>query len=290
MINERNDLDNYFMKPQYIEGIGNIYSVNIFNYERFRELASKYIVQGITTLHNLYQVSKDVNALDYYVDTSIKMDKEIAYLESLKNYTPQNEDEQDKLNELNSIYRQYKSGNVTIYSIKELEELFSLVLQKEIRFYCLLDNPLENYYFGVENEQVYITKDNFEQLKSVIMWQNILFEIPTSPSKIGNDLIRQTIEVEFGKNEDSGNLASICSIVSVNAGISDEQLKQYTYYRLMYDFSIINRQHGNIFTFMLRSQGCAEAQISDLSQAVDLHKNPYDGIFKKHKHEQGNIK
>jgi hypothetical protein len=41
---------------------------------------------------------------------------------------------------------------------------------------------------------------------------------------------------------------------------------------------------------MLRSQGCAEALISDLSQAIDLHKNPYDIIFRKHKHEQGKIK
>jgi hypothetical protein len=192
MIN-RNDLDDYFMKPYFINSIGDIYPVNIFNYERFRELASKYIVQGITTLHNLYKVSKDIDPLNYFVDMGLRMDKEISYLESLHNYIPQNEDEKNKLCEPNQLYELYKSGNIIVYSIKELEELFSIILQKEVKFYCLLEDPLKNYYFGVNNEQVYITKDNFNELREVVMWQNILFEPPTSPSKIGNDLIKQTI-------------------------------------------------------------------------------------------------
>lgn len=254
MIN-RNDLDDYFMNPYFIENIGNIYPVNIFKHERFRELAGKYIVQGINTLHNLYKVPKDKNELDYFVDLGFRMDKEINYLKSIQNYTPQNDDEKNKLNELKQLYQRYLSGDIIIYSIAELEELFSIILQKQINFYCNIDNPMDNYYFKVKDEELYITKNNFNELKEVVMWQNILFEPPTSPSKIGNDLIRQTIEVEFGKNEDSGNLASICSIVSVNSGIPDEQIKKYSYYRLMYDFASINRQHGNIFTFMLRSQG-----------------------------------
>ena len=286
----RNDLDDYFMKPYFIEGVGDIHPVNIFNYERFRELAGKYIVQGINTLHNLYKVPKNTNELDYFVENSIKMDIEISKLNEIKDCVPTNEIEKAKYNELMNLLELSKSGNIIIYSLKELEELFSLVLQKQVKFYCHLENPLDKYYFKVEDNELFVTKDNFNKLKEVVMWQNILFEPPTSPSKIGNDLIRQTIEVEFGKNEDSGNLASICSIVSVNSGVSDEQIKKYSYYRLMYDFASINRQHGNIFTFMLRSQGCNEAIITDLSQAIDLHKNPYDIIFKKHKHEQGNIK
>lgn len=286
----RNDLDDYFMNPYFVEGIGNIYPINIFNYERFRELAGKYIIQGINTLHNLYKVPKNTNELDYFVNNSIKMDVEINKLNEIKKYNPTNEQEKSQYDELMKLLELSKSGSIVIYSLRELEELFSLILQKQVKFYCDFENPLDNYYFKIEDEELFITKDNFDELRSVICWQNILFEPPTSPSKIGNDLIRQTIEVEFGKNEDSGNLASICSIVSVNSGISDEQIKKYSYYRLMYDFSSINRQHGNMFTFMLRSQGCNEAVITDLSQAINLHKNPYDIIFRKHKHEQGNIK
>ena len=285
-----NDLDDYFMKPYLIDGIGDVYPINIFNYERFRQLASKYIIQGINTLHNIYKVPKNTNVLDYFVDTAIRMDKEIIKLNEAKGYIPNNEQEKNQYDELMKLLDLYNSGKVVTYLIKELEELFSMVLQKQVKFYCDLENPLDNYYFKIEDEELFITKENFNELKEVIMWQNILFEPPTSPSKIGNELIQQTIEVEFGKNGDSGNLASICSIVSVNSGVSDEQIKKYSYYRLMYDFASINRQHGNIFTFMLRSQGCNEAVISDLSQSIDLHNNPYDIIFKKHKHEQGNIK
>jgi hypothetical protein len=286
----RNELDDYFMRPYYIEGIGDIYPVNIFDYERFRTLAGKYIVQGISTLHNIYKVPKNTNVLDYFVSMGLKMDKELEYLEKVQSYIPQSKEEEIKVNELNELYQKYKSGNILIYSIYELEELFSMVFKKEIKFNCSIDNPIEGYFFCDKDSKILINKNNFNILRDVIMWQNILFEPPTSPTKIGNDLIRQTIEVEFGKNNNSGSLASICSIVATNSGISDEQLKKYTYYRLMYDFSIINRQHGNMFSFMLRSQGCAEAVISDLSQEVDLHKNPYDSIFRRHKHDQGNIK
>jgi len=67
MITEINDLDNYFMRPQFIEGMGNIYPISIFDHDVFSKLAGKYITQGITTLHNLYKVNKKTNVLDYFV-------------------------------------------------------------------------------------------------------------------------------------------------------------------------------------------------------------------------------
>jgi hypothetical protein len=98
MIN-RNDLDDYFMKSYFIENIGNVYPVNIFNYDRFSLLAGKYITQGITTLHNLYKVPKTVNVLDYFIEMALKMYNEIAHLASVQNIIPENEEQKNKLNE-----------------------------------------------------------------------------------------------------------------------------------------------------------------------------------------------
>ena len=52
----------------------------------------------------------------------------------------------------------------------------------------------------------------------------------------------------------------------------------------MYDFTIINRQHGNIFSFMLRSQGCDKANINNLGDNVNLNTNPYENLLSKHKY------
>jgi hypothetical protein len=276
------------MRPQFFNGIGYVYPISIFDYRRFRQLAEKYIVKGANTLHNIYKTSKNVNELDYFVETSIQNKREISYLEQALSLTPDNDEDTKRQEQLNEIYNEYLKNKDMINKIEELEELFSMILKRKVKFMLKSEKPLD-YCFQIENENNFITNRNYKRFRQLVMWQNILFEIPTSPSEEGNRLIQQTIEVEFGKGEGS-SLSSICSVVSTKSGISDEQLQKYTYYRLMYDFAIINRLHGNMFVFMLRSQGCAEAVISDLSQPVDLHKNPYDVIFRRHKHEQGNVK
>lgn len=273
---ERNELDNYFMRPQFIEGIGNIYPVSIFDYERFQILASKYINQGITTLHNLYKVNKKVNELDYFVDMGIKMDKELQYLKSIHEYIPQNEDEQNKLNELKQLYNLYNSGKVIIYSISELEELFSLLLRKQVIFKCN-PNDLQDYVFQIEDEKLFITRDSFREFRDIIQWQNLLYEMPTSKDKRINESIQQSIRTQTKDNK-GGDLCAMISAVGIERGLSDEEIFKYTYYRLRFDYEIITRKNYNVFMFMLRSQGCESAKIIELSEEVNLRFNPYDMI------------
>ena len=113
------------------------------------------------------------------------------------------------------------------------------------------------------------------------MLKNLLFAPPTSPNMFGMQAIERAIKATFGENDAS--LASICSVVVCNSGISDKEIQNYSYYRLMYDFTIINRQHGNIFSFMLRSQGCDKANIDNLGDVVELNTNPYENLLSKHK-------
>lgn len=273
---ERNELDNYFMRPQFLEGIGNIYPINIFNYERFSILAKKYITQGITTLHNLYKVNRKVNELDYFVNMGVKMDKELHYLESIQNYTPQNEDEQKKLNELKLLYNLYNSGNVMIYSIDELEELFSLLLQKKVVFKCN-PNESQDYVFQINGENLFVTRDNFKEFQDIVRWQNLLYEMPTSKDKRINEDIQRAIKSQT-KDSKGGDLCAMISVVGIERGLSDKDIFKYTYYRLRFDYEIITRKNYNVFMFMLRSQGCNEAKIVELSEQVDLRFNPYDMI------------
>jgi len=276
MITEINDLDNYFMRPQFIEGMGNIYPISIFDHDVFSKLAGKYITQGITTLHNLYKVNKKTNVLDYFVSTSLKMDKEIEYLNNIKQYTPINEDEQSKYNELMQLLNLYNSGQVMTYSIYELEQLFSLLFKKQVMFKCLSQEEL-NYVFQIENDGLYITRDNFKELRGIVMWQNLLYEMPTSKDKRINEEIQRTIKSQTKDNK-GGDLCAMLSVVGSERGLSDEEIFKYTYYRLRFDYEIITRKNYNIFMFMLRSQGCNDAKIIELSEQVNLRFNPYDMI------------
>jgi hypothetical protein len=276
MITERNELDNYFMRPQFIEGIGDVYPVSIIDYEKFYKLSRKYITQGITTLHNLYKVNKKANELDYFVDMGMKMDKEFQYLKSIQNYIPQNEDEKSKLNELKQLYNLYSSGEIIIYSINELESLFQLLLKKKVTFKFNPNEP-QDYIFQINNENLFITRDNFREFRDIVIWQNLLYEIPTSKNKRINEDIQRTIKSQT-KDSKGGDLCAMISAVGIERGLSDEEIFKYTYYRLRFDYEIITRKNYNVFMFMLRSQGCNEAKIIELSEEVNLRFNPYDMI------------
>jgi hypothetical protein len=282
----RNDLDNYFMRPQFVEGIGNVYPISILNYERFRILANKYITQGITTLHNIYKVDKSVNELDYFVENSIKMDTEISRLKEIKNLTPNNEEEQKQYDELMQLLNLYDTGKVIIYSIFELEELFSMLLKKQVVF-KYNSNNLQDYIFQVENENLFITKDNFNEFKDIVMWQNLLYEMPSSESEFINERIQKTIELN-SKDNKGGDLCAMISVVGIERGLSDDDIFKYTYYRLYYDYMVINRKFSNLFIYMLRSQGCSEAKIQELSEAVDLYFDPMDLIVDRKAKINGN--
>ncbi|MBZ9693192.1 hypothetical protein [Clostridium sp. M14] len=275
----RNELDDYFMLPYFHKDIGNIYPVNIFEYERFKMLVIKYIVPDNKMMFDLYKIPQETDLFIYYIESAKQFDNKLKELYKLSKHIPDSQEEIEQLNNIKLLINQYESGELLCYSIKEFEELLSIILKKKILF--------SEDYFTDEQHSICINKDNFNELRDVVMWQNILFVMPTSPTKIGNKLIQQAIKSEM--SGDGSNLSSICSVVSCNSGISNEELKKYTYYRLLYDFSIINKQHGNIFSFMLRSQGCAEAKINNLDASIDLHTNPYDSLFKKHKHDSGKM-
>ena len=180
---------------------------------------------------------------------------------------------------MNEIYNKYKSGNILIYSIKELEELFSIVLNKEVVFKISIDNP-QDYVFEVVNENLFVTKYNFKDLRDIIINQNLLYEMPTSPSDFINEMIQESIKIH-NKDNNGGDLCAILSTVGIERGLSDEQIFNYTYYRLFYDYTIISRKYDNLFVFMLRSQGCESAKITNLSEKVDLTFDPMDLIVDK---------
>lgn len=281
MIN-RSELDDYFMKPYDLQGVGLIYPVKLYNYQRFKYLANKYLVQGNETLFNLYKIPKDTNLLDYFVrkgyesyELNDRLDKELRRIED-NNLKPTNEDEKKYIKSLYAMKDNYTNNKDKMYLIEELKELFSIVFQSDIKFNYI---NKDNYNFEIISNHNYINRDNFYDIREIVMWENLLIEFPTSPNPYINDMIENAFRLHEKEHSSKGsNMCSIISVVSIKRKISDNEIYEYTYYRLMYDYSIIMKEHGNFLMFMLRSQGCNDAEINDLGEKVDLKPN-YDDIL-----------
>jgi hypothetical protein len=284
-----NTLKDYFMLPQNIQGIGDIYPVKISEYEQFKKIASKYFIQGKKWLINICKMPKEVEVLDFFVNNALYIERAKEMLQRGEHIEHATETEKEIISKLRSELDLYNKNEIIRYSIKEMEYLFEMVLHKQVKFDGTYENKvLRDYRFIIDDDdKKNINKFNFDAFKKIVMEQNLLFEPLTSPSEVGNMLIQQAMESRMMKNGDSGDLEAICSVVSVGKHISDKELMEYTYYRLIYDFTTINRIEGNRFAFLLRSQGSESAEITDLSHSIDLNINPYDNLLQKQDHSLG---
>ena len=155
-------------------------------------------------------------------------------------------------------------------------------LRQEVKFELLdiMENGIVDYRFKIGDTENYITKFNYDKYRALVMEQNLLFEPLTSPSAKGNEVIQNAIKV-LSKNGVSQSLASVCSAVSTSKGVSDAELQEYTYYRLMYDFETFNRVNNNLIHALFMSQGSKDVEITHLGQKIDLNKDPYANLLKR---------
>ena len=270
------DLKNYFMKPTNIEGIGDIHPIRLGEIEKFNKLSPKYLAVGRKYLTNIFKYPQKDYMLDFFVFNAYIIGELEKAINDDRCTTEEKMEFEARLNVLNA-------NPQNKYSINEMTELFSMTLNKEVTFelYGVSEDNTIDYVFKIEDNNS-ITKYNFEEYRSIVMAQNIIFEPLTSPSKEGNDIIQNAIEV-LNKNSGKFDLQSVCSVVSVYKGISDTELYGYTYYRLMMDFETINRINGNMFSAIFMSVGSKDAEIVNLAEYIDLDNNPYKGLISKYK-------
>lgn len=263
-------LRDYFMRPTPIEYIGEVHAVKLKNISRFNSILSKYLIPGRKFLRNMLKYPDSEYVLDFFV-------KNACIIANLENSVISDDYTEEQFQQFQMI----ESNTQNKYIIGEMEELFSLTLQKEVKFiyYGISDDEVIDYVFEID-EKNFITKYNFEKYREVVMRQNMVYEPLTSPSEYGNQAIQKAIEARNSKGSTS-DIQSICSVVSVYKGISDEELYGYTYFRLMMDFETINRINGNIFSAIFMSIGSKDSTINSLAEVIDLDNNPYKDLLKK---------
>lgn len=260
------DFLNYFMKPQTVIGIGEIYPIKLYIYNEFKELSAKYMLAGRKWLTNICKYPKEEYILDFFVKNALMFESfKIGIISD----------------EIKEQIKAISEIDMVKYDISEMCHLFSMTLNKEVLFELIdiSEDGVIDYRFKIDDKN-FITKFNYEEYREIVMEQNILFEPLTSPSAKGNEVIQNAISV-LSKNGTSQDLISVCSTVSTYKGVEDKELQEYTYYRLMYDFETVNRINNNLIYAMFMAQGSKEAQLTYLGEGVLLNKNPYDGLLRR---------
>ena len=284
----------YFMQPRILSNGLKVYPFKLKEYEKYKGLVEKYILLDITRLNNFRKQEFDKLKLERKIKKRERF-KHLPYgtlyeyltaiLEQYRNtdltvatILQSSEEERKKLYEQNpnleEIVNSYTPSNME----EELCDLFSYCL-KEIVTY----NYDEKSFFVFEIKDgrnsllTKITEDNFEEIRVCILEQNLIFEPIVPNTYKGAEVIRKAMQKLSERSEEVSFLAMV-SAVSIYSGKSDAELMEYTYYRLLFDFEMVNRFNGNIFNAIFMSQGSKEAKITPLNKVFKAP-NPYDSIF-----------
>jgi hypothetical protein len=283
---------NYFMQPYFMSSINNyIYPIKNRDYDKFSELANKFLVNDIKNLNNIARIQCDINHEKFQPLSQKSLFEYIVHL--IKQYEVSKKDLDDKVKfldsipkvELNEFLKENKEATEYInvikdYNINGIENgiytMLEMLLKKKV---LLIGNQIAILDNGIVTG--FINESNFDEFREIVMKNNLLYKPLIGFNKVSNDTIQKTIDIRNSKSKPS-SIESILATISVNKNISDESLQEYTRYRTMADFTAIIRQHFNQFYFVMKSVGCEGIEINDLSEEMGLYNNPYDGILQKH--------
>ncbi len=159
--------------------------------------------------------------------------------------------------------------------IKNMEKLFSLVLQKEVSFIFM-----ENKYGFVIEENKIIDRNNYEQVKKIIMKQNLLFEPKIFKDKLVQQWAEKVLEARR-RNSIKCDIEDMISTVSVVTGKSYEQIAEQTLYQLYADFKRIMKLKDYDTSISFKCAGAEKVSINHFAETINMFENPYDSLFVK---------
>ncbi len=161
--------------------------------------------------------------------------------------------------------------------ISDLEKLFSLALRKQVEFFIKNENKiLYEYEYGFisESNQI-IHKDNYEQIRNIIMHQNLMFDQKVYKDKIVEKYMYKSLEVK-AKNSIKMEFEDMISTVSVFTGKHYWDLEEYTIYQLKSDFNRISKFKNYDTSIAFKCVSTEPIKVEHFAENVDMFKNPYD--------------
>lgn len=299
MKTRNHDLDNYLMKPTVMSNGILLYPINMMEYDDFKDKAYKYIVLGINKLNNKLKQQWEQNLIDGVIDSSTKFKKleednlfdyiknicnlsveqKNKTIEAIKHQNKAKEEFKSKLTkeelvdlvaENPSILDELEEVNISQIKIKTIADEVVELIEIIVRCKVLFDGKCFSV-LGQGDSIKIIDKENFEEFRSIVFKQNLLFEPRVGANLMSQKSIDTEMKVMF-KDE--------TSIESMVAFLGDIDEANTTYYRLRaryeaekrkldYMASVIYRANGN------KLESGSEIPIPNLLEPLGLNVNPY---------------
>jgi len=136
-----------------------------------------------------------------------------------------------------------------------------------------------------ENENIKVKKvinqSNYEQLRDVIMRQNLIIEKKIYKTKLMTEWVEKAMRAKQ-KTAAKITLEDVVSTISVGCGKHYWELEDYTIYQIYSDFYRLGKIIEHDITVQFKcSQNYDPTSISieNYSESLDLYHNPYDDLF-----------
>jgi len=156
--------------------------------------------------------------------------------------------------------------------IRNVSRLFEIVTNEEVSFFY----DSKSYGFMIGKDGL-IDSKNYEDIRSILMNQNIIFEQKVYKTKIMNEWAEKVMKVKQ-KNAPNITFEDIISTVSVGCSKNYWDLENYTIYQLYSDYYRFRKIQDYETSVQFKCVG-GDIKLSDYSENLDLYHNPYDDLF-----------
>ena len=288
-------LDNYFMKPYYLNRLGLVYPISLYEYDDFSPLASEFILLDMPKRNNLAKQQFEKAKIEGIIDCSIKFEplEQTHLFDWITSSIEHNKEQEEVYKEIKEktkglpqeqieeVIKENENCRELIvralnYSGKSVKdyicELISMTVKHEVVYeyvtkcFCIIK---DNKIIGV------LDRDNFYEYRKVVMEQNVLHEPRVGGNVQSQEYIDRELKVLYGDNE-----SSVESMVAFVSSSNSRDISDYTYYRLKADFIMEMRKLDYSVTNNYNANGCktkdgGSISVPSITEPLGLDVNPY---------------
>ena len=223
--------------------------VRLMDWEKFIPVAYEMLRLNNELLRKRLKLDESILLYDYVLEYMIKMSEE-------------------------------RFGQEGSFALVLISSVFSLCYRLPVEPMLQKKDGDVNLVFKIgDNDEDLITRDNYEEIRAMIMEQNLIFEPIIAPNKKSQDIIDKAIERKrsSGSNVET-NLESMIILVSKSRPITED----YTYYQLQADYEMVLRLEQSRAIPTYRAVG-ADIDPIELGAILSIHEDPYsfEKMFRK---------
>ena len=223
--------------------------VRLMDWEKFIPVAYEMLRLNNELLRKRLKLDESVLLYDYVLDYMIKMSEE-------------------------------RFGQEGSFALVLICSVFSLCYRLPVEPMLQKKDGEVNLVFKIgDNDEDLITRDNYEEIRTMIMEQNLIFEPIVAPNKKSQDIIDKAIERKrsSGSNVET-NIESMIILVSKSRPVTED----YTYYQLQADYEMVLRLEQSRAIPTYRAVG-ADIDPIELGAILSIHEDPYsfEKMFRK---------